>query len=194
MCRLYLTWTVNKKTLCAEMKHFKLVETYLKARRATLPFLILLCTTVPARAQNTLAVKPENATPGAASLYQFEFALPDSLPRLGAVSLRFPVSIDVSGVTVAASSTIKGGLQVSVQDNEVLVTRRGEGGALRAGSKVDLFLSVIKNPPDTASNLKLVARVHTDARQALAQLRSKTPPAAADAKAIEGTFSIPQPE
>ena len=174
------------------MKHNKILETNLRRWTGVFFVLITVCSIPLASAQSRLVITPENAAPGAFSLYKFEFALPDSLPRSGAVSLSFPASMDVSGVKVAASSTIKGGLQVYVQNKDVLVTRRGEGDALRAGTKVDLFLSVIKNPPDTASNLKLSARVHQDAGRARTQLRLGVWPAAA--KITEGTFSLQQPE
>lgn len=168
--------------MCVKMKYFRVPTALLMV----LPLLF----TAPLRAQNSMTIAPIDASVGATSLYRLEFALPDSLPVRGALSIVFPQQFDLSNVKIAASSTIKGGFTTAVVGQEVIVVRKGEGDLHRPGERVDLLLSAVKNPEGIPGSYVLKLSVHADGSQILEQLKNNAYTRKPDAPGVEGNVSL----
>ncbi|NIR50779.1 hypothetical protein GWO43_28220 [candidate division KSB1 bacterium] len=141
-------------------------------------------------AQNAVAINPANSETSAASIYTLEFSLPDSLSSNGAISIVFPDGFDLSGVSIAASSRIKGGFSTFVKGQTVLVFRNGEGDVKQTGEKVDLMLSAVKNPELTAGRFNLKLFIHEDSQKLHALVQNGQYQITNNDKGIQGAFRL----
>lgn len=171
------------------MKHLFLPDTKTFLRAWPCAAVLLLLSWTVGFAQSGLSVAPENAKVGQASLYKFKFGLPDSLPSAGAVSLTFPPGFDLSRVLIAASSTINGGLRTEVVGRQVVVFRAGEGRGLAKGERVDLFISLVRNPP-TAARANLQLFLHQDGVKLAEAVRKNEYRLDKNAPALRGAVTL----
>jgi|GEM_PF-3747804 hypothetical protein len=84
---------------------------------------------------------------GSGTLFTFEIQAPVPVPGNAVFELTFPAGFDLSRVTLAGSSVMKGGFRVDVAGQTVRIRRTGEGPAVAAGRRIDLKFSLVKNPP-----------------------------------------------
>ncbi len=183
----------QKMNACINSVHSYNFETrgqWIKFVLAAAAWLLLLATAGGLFAQApAITVKALDPNPAATSLYSFTFNLSDSLPPQGAISILFAEGFDLSNVSIAASSVIKGGLTPYVKGREVIVVRRGEGGALKSGERVDILLSAIKNPAGPGP-FTLKVFLHRDGARLVKERNAGTAPLLPDAKGMEGQFTL----
>ena len=141
-------------------------------------------------AQQTVKVSPANPEAGKTCIYKLEFTLPDSLPPKGVVVVVFPADFDLSGVTIGASSKIKGGFFTFVVGKEVLMIRKGKGEPHKAGEKVDAWLSAVKNPNSATLTYSTQVYIYEDGDVIASQIKAKTYKAKTNPKVLSGTFAL----
>ena len=92
-------------------------------------------------------VSPDDNKAGATTLYEIDFttASTDTLFPDGKIFVIFSSGFDLSGVSIASSSTINGGFSVTTNSDTVKITRDGTGDTLLAGSWDISFANVVNN-------------------------------------------------
>ncbi len=141
-------------------------------------------------AQQAVKVSPANPEAGKSCIYKLEFTLPDSLPPRGAVVVAFPADFDLSGVTIGASSKIKGGFSTFVVGKEVLMIRKGKGEPHKADEKVDVWLSAVKNPNSGTLTYSTQVYIYENGDVIASQVKTKTYKAKTNPKILRGTFAL----
>ncbi len=154
-----------------------------------LPCVVLLFVTSNIFAQNRLAITAQSPETSATSLYKFEFNCPVRLSGNGVIVVAFPVGFDLRGVTIAASSTILGGMNLKIKGQEVWVFRSGRGTDVLVGQKTDLFLSAVKNA-HVAGAERVSLAVYGENKIALARFSQKIPSENASVKTLTGDVIV----
>jgi len=92
-----------------------------------------------------------------ASLYELQFTPAAAFLAEGAVRVRFPEAYDLTGIQIAGSNQINGGLKVSVDSAGVIITRTGLGDSSPAGKRVSIiFGPIVKTKPGAADSAEVV--------------------------------------
>jgi hypothetical protein len=107
---------------------------------------LLAITSTVTMAQTPVTVRPLDSSATAVTLYTVSFALPDSLHPDAEIAVTFPNGFDLKRVEIAGSSTITGGLDVSVDSQTVVIRRKGRGGTYAPGTQVDVKFATVVNP------------------------------------------------
>jgi hypothetical protein len=102
-------------------------------------------------AQESMAIKALRAAPRQTSIYELSFSTNEALAVDAEIRLTFPAAYDLSGLEIAGSTTINGGLTLTRDGQRVVVKRTGLGTVVPRGQKVGLQLGLIKNPSNFAT-------------------------------------------
>lgn len=110
----------------------------------------------PLSAQPEVSVRPLDSTASAVTLYTVSFVLPDTLHPDGEIVLDFPAGFGLGHVEIAGSSSITGGLDVSVEGQRVRIRRKGRGDVYSPGSRVDVKFATVANPEQARDDYEVV--------------------------------------
>jgi len=139
--------------------------------RATICALFLFGVAGSLRSQGRLTATALNPLTGATSLYKLQFTSPAPLDSGAGFVLIFPSGFDLSRVSIAASSTILGGMTVRTRGREALVLRKENGPRIQAGRNVDLWLSAVKSASNAGPN-QIALEVYSDKKLATTRFES----------------------
>lgn len=111
--------------------------------------LIILLTAALAKPQenqggNTVHVYTLGTDPERPSLYKIEFTLADTLHADAVMILTFPSDFNLSELEIIGSTTINGGLSMTVDEQTVHVERKVLGDPVVPGKKVDFKIGLIR--------------------------------------------------
>ena len=118
---------------------------------ATLVLVAMLATSLlvsNSYGENSINFFPKDATTEALTIYILEFSLEQPIPANANFRFTFPAEFDLAMVEIAGSSSINGGFEVSVKENQVQIARSGLGDEVPAGKKTDLKFALVKNPTE----------------------------------------------
>jgi hypothetical protein len=102
-------------------------------------------------AQEPMAIKALRAAPRQASIYEISFSTTEALAVDAEIRVVFPAAYDLSGLEIAGSTTINGGLTMTRDGQRVVVKRTGLGTVVPSGQRVSLQLGLIRNPSSFAA-------------------------------------------
>ena len=145
-----------------------LIETlkYLRTVKfITIFALLLLCNVVSATPADTVKINARNGEAGEKSIYELYFSVEQEITPNASVVVSFPEDFDLSGVTIASSTTINGGFEVSVNNSSVILKRTGLGKSIPPNEKVNIKFANVKNPDSAVSNQKVTIEIRNDNNQ-----------------------------
>ncbi len=100
---------------------------------------------------------PDNPAVNSYSLYSITFITNQDITPTSKFTVNFPLAFDLTGIVVASSDQLNGGLNVTVfqgtddTNNYVELTRDGTGTTLTAGQSVTITFGNVLNPSTTGS-------------------------------------------
>ena len=95
---------------------------------------------------DSLVVQPLDSKINSNTLYKITFFSSVDIPSDAQIIMIFPSEFDLSQLSLAGSNKIDGGFLLTKDGQRIVVQRKGEGNIVGQRNKVDLLLSVIKNP------------------------------------------------
>ncbi len=115
-------------------------------------------TAVVSDSMQIVAVK---AKPGKPSIYRLILRLSRPIPKDAVFELVFPEAFGLDLLEVAGAQGMKGGIQLAVDGQKVVLRRTGLGKEVRAGEKVVLKMGLIKNPPNLEDEYRVTLTVRS---------------------------------
>lgn len=145
-----------------------LIET-LKYRRTvkfiTIFALLFMCNILNAMPADTVRINARNGDAGHKSIYEIYFSVDQEITPNASVVVSFPEGFDLSDVSIASSTTINGGFEVSVNNSSVILKRTGLGKSIPPNEKVNIKFANVKNPDSAVSNQKVTIEIRNDNNQ-----------------------------
>ncbi len=127
--------------------------------------LLLLCNILNAMPADTVRINARNGEAGEKSIYEIYFSVEQEITQNASVVVSFPEDFDLSGVTIASSTTINGGFEVSVNNSSVILKRTGLGKNILPNEKVNIKFANVKNPDSAVNNNKVTIEIRNDNNQ-----------------------------
>ncbi len=113
---------------------------------AILPFLFPTLLFSQQSKIDSLSIEPLDKIPGKRSIYVMTFSLREPLLANAQFQIEFRPDFDLSGVLLAGSNTINGGIQSRVENQVLFLSRTGQGAVLPAGTIYEISFANIRNP------------------------------------------------
>jgi hypothetical protein len=121
---------------------------------------------------DSLVVQPLDSKINSNTLYKITFVSSVDIPSGAQIILIFPPEFDLSQLSLAGSNKIDGGFLLTKDGQRIVVQRKGEGNIVSQRSKVDLLLSVIKNPSIENSTYQLQFQILTNQSVSLTDIQT----------------------
>ncbi len=99
----------------------------------------------------TLQLTAVNPKPDRPCLYVLKFQLPRQIPPRAAVEVTFPAGYNVSGVKIAGSNELAGGIRFVADSLRVRLERTGLGPALPAGKTAQIIFGPVRRPKNRSA-------------------------------------------
>jgi hypothetical protein len=111
---------------------------------------------------DSITVKAKHVEVESNSIYQVYFSIDQEIPPKAIIVVTFPESFDLSGVSIAGSTTINGGFGISVDNSKVIIKRSGLGKTVKPNEKVDVKFANVKNPNTADDNYKIKVEIKNE--------------------------------
>jgi len=104
------------------------------------------------------------AVPGKPALYKLELNAKKALDPKSSIRLQFPAGYDLSGVKIAGSNDLAGGLLFAVDSTTITLRRTGLGVPFPANRNAAIIFGPIKQPQQNAKNDSVRIQIDHDAK------------------------------
>ena len=119
--------------------------------------------------EDTIKVAVKNPEANAPSIYQINFQISKPISQKAVIKIKFPLSFDLSGLLVAGSSSIKGGFEMTVENQSAILKRTGLGKEIKPNEEVDVKIAIVINPEEAGENYLIQIEVFDDNNERIIQ-------------------------
>lgn len=142
-----------------------LIETYKKIETITvilILFIAVFINDIFALPVDTVVVKPKDAGVGKNSIYEIYFSLEKEISNNASIFITFPDSFNLAGITIAGSTTIDGGFDLTVNDRQIVLKRSGLGRKIKPYEKVSVKFANVRNPSLPSDDYQIKVEIKND--------------------------------